>query len=206
MSSQKLYLDLHPSVASLALYVRRDLPFLEHMKMRRHVRKCPTCRSEVVAFRNGTDRLRQSAMDEALPGVDVNWHRLEREMLGNIAVGVAAARCIDNVGKRRVIFRAGWLIAGLALLFVLGWFTHIPAAENERLFAAFKGAFIPPAVHHGTELKADAEGIAVESQGATLTLMHPQSAVVSLSGSSALTARYLDEDSGQVTITNVYAQ
>jgi hypothetical protein len=58
----------------------------------------------------------------------------------------------------------------------------------------------------GTVLRSTPEGIAVRTQGATLTILHPRSAVVSLSGSSAVAARYVDEDTGQVTIANVYGQ
>jgi len=50
------------------------------------------------------------------------------------------------------------------------------------------------------------QGIAVRSQGATLTLLNPSSATVSLSGASAVGARYIDDETGQITITNVYGQ
>jgi hypothetical protein len=50
------------------------------------------------------------------------------------------------------------------------------------------------------------EGIAVRAQGATLTILHPPSAIVTLAGSSSLGARFVDEQTGQVTITNVYGQ
>jgi hypothetical protein len=55
-------------------------------------------------------------------------------------------------------------------------------------------------------LKNTPDGIAVRTQGATLTIMHPRSAVVLVSGPSSMSARYVDEDTGQVTITKVYAQ
>jgi hypothetical protein len=58
----------------------------------------------------------------------------------------------------------------------------------------------------GTQLKTTPDGIAVRAQGATLTILHPASAVVSVSGPSSMSARYVDEETGQVTITKVYAQ
>jgi hypothetical protein len=58
----------------------------------------------------------------------------------------------------------------------------------------------------GTVLQSTPGGIAVRTQGATLTILHPNSAVISLSGTSGVSARYFDEETGQVTITKVYGQ
>lgn len=207
MTGKDLYMQPHPTVAALALFARRDLPFAEQFKVRMHVRKCPACRNEAAAFSEGSERLRSAARTEGVAGLEHDWAGLEREMLGNIAVGVAAARCIENVGRRRVVIRTGWFVAALVVLFVLGWFSHIPMADNRRIFSAIQSAV----AHHsaglngGPELKATADGIAVQAQGSTLRLMHPESAIVSLSGSSGMTARYVDEDTGEVTITKVYA-
>ena len=58
----------------------------------------------------------------------------------------------------------------------------------------------------GTVVQTTPHGIAVRSQGATLTLLSPSSATVSFSGASAVGARYIDDETGQITITNVYGQ
>ena len=200
------YRYAHPPLASLALYARRDLPFFEQIKMGWHVRKCAACRNEVSVFADRSRTLRQAVQTEGVPAIDLTWSRLEQEMLGNIAVGVAAARCIENVGNNRVIFRTGWIFAALSLLFALAWYTHIPAEQNARILAAFKTAFHSPAPYFGTELDANADGISVQTQGTTMRFIHPSSAVVSLSGFAAVSARYVDEDTGQITITKVYAQ
>jgi hypothetical protein len=197
---------LHPTLAALALFSGRDLPVFEGLKVRWHVSKCSSCREQILLFRDGARQIRESAESEGVPGTELNWLRLEREMLGNIGVGVAAGRCIENVGRKRHLSHAGWLVLGLGGLFVLAWFTHIPPEVNARLWATLRGSLVRKPIAQGTELKATADGIAVRTQGATLTLMHPQSAVVSLAGSSAVTARYVDEETGQVTITKVYAQ
>jgi hypothetical protein len=55
-------------------------------------------------------------------------------------------------------------------------------------------------------LRSTPGGIVVRSQGGTLTILHPNSAVVSLSGTAGVSARYIDEETGQVTITKVYGQ
>ena len=66
--------------------------------------------------------LNRESSDETLTGFEAiaDWRSLEREMLGNIAVGVAAARCIDKVGRHigLAVYHAAvghslfWLSAG----------------------------------------------------------------------------------------------
>jgi hypothetical protein len=127
-------------------------------------------------------------------------------MIGNIAVGVAAARCVDHVGQGRKILAWAAAVAGLLLLFAAGWATHIPREQTEHIFAALHNwaARAPQAT--GTVLRSSPDGVAVRAQGSTLTLMHPRSAVVSVSSTSGMEARYVDTETGQVTITSVYAQ
>jgi hypothetical protein len=57
-------------------------------------------------------------------------------------------------------------------------------------------------------LESTADGVVVRSGGQTLTLIHGQSSnVVYTAGAHGVVrARYVDEDTGQVTINNVYAQ
>jgi hypothetical protein len=197
---------VHPSVINLALFSRKDLPFIAGLKVRWHLAGCSECGNQVRLFRSAVEQVRHSARTEPLGGLELDWPRLEREMLGNIAVGLDAARCIEKVGRKRGFLRAAALIAGLGVLFVWGWFAHIPAEQNARLYSAIRSAFTRPPTLQAPELKATPGGIAVRTQGATLTLLHPPSAVVSLSGSSAVMARYVDDETGQITITKVYAQ
>jgi len=200
----------HATPETLALFSRGDLPWVERWKIRRHVAHCDACEEAVSQFRFATEELKHEAGTQTLTGFEAitDWTRLEREMLGNIAVGVAAARCIDNVGLSRIgLFRKAAAVTGLLALFVAGWFTHIPREQNSHLAASLRqlvgGA---PARQIGSVLQATPDGISVRAQGATLTILHPRSAVVSMSGASSVRARYVDEDSGEVTITSVYGQ
>jgi hypothetical protein len=204
----------HPDTKLLALYASADLPLLTRLRVRHHIWRCAACEEQVAQFRSASAELRREAKTSTLTDCEaaLDWARLEREMLGNIAVGVAAARCIENVGRRRMLSRGALVTAGLVVLFVAGWFTHIPPEQNRHLAATLRRITgLGEAQPSGTIIESTPNGIAVRTQGATLTLMHPSSAVVSLagssaSGSSAVTARYLDEDTGQVTITKVYGQ
>lgn len=196
----------HPGRGELALYPRRDLAWRRRFALWRHLRGCATCRAETAGFERSARETKDLAGKASLPFSEADWQHLEREMLGNIKVGVAAARCIENVGRGRFAFRTGYLLAALAVLFVLGWMTHIPLATDQRIVGAIRTAFAKRSGPPGPELAATGDSIGVESQGTALRLMHPRAAAVSLAGSSSLAARYVDEDSGQVTITKVYAQ
>ncbi len=200
----------HATSDMLALFSRGDLPWVEWWKIRRHVARCTVCEEELSRFRFATEELKREAGAQTLTGFEAvtDWTRLEREMLGNIAVGVSAARCIDHVGRSRgALFRKFAVVAGLFALFVAGWFTHIPREQNSHLVSSLQrlvGA--TPGRQMGSVLRGTPDGISVRAQGATLTILHPRSAVVSMAGASSVRARYVDEDSGEVTITSVYGQ
>lgn len=199
----------HPSMETLALYAAGDLAWTHRWTAGRHVKQCADCERQVALFRSAKGELQREAKTETLTGYEAiaDWNRLEREMVGNIAVGVAAARCIDKVRRGRVFVIRGLVAIALLALFVAGWITHIPKQETEHLWASLRGAV---GLEHpqpaGAVLRATSDSVAVRAQGATLTILHPPSAVVSLSGSSAVSARYVDAETGEVTITKVYAQ
>ena len=199
----------HPVPESLALYARRDLPLFANLRVKAHLLQCAGCEQQVESLADMVRAVREEAGAETLSTVEAvaGWKRLESEMLGNIVVGVAAARCIENVGHKRAwLFRMA-IAGGLAALFVVGWITHIPGEQTDHLVASVSRAIgvrqnAPPL----NLLQATPNGIEVRSQGVTLKILHPSSAYVSLSGISSMQARYVDEQSGQLTITNVYGQ
>jgi hypothetical protein len=162
-----------------------------------------------MSLRTARVDLRREAQAEVLTGFEAiaDWHALESDMLGNIRVGVAASRCIENVGRgRRVGLRVAWG-AGMAALFMAGWVSRVPTEDSQRIVTALRRVVgLESTVYAGTVLRSTPNGISVKAQGATLTILHPESAVISMSGPASVTARYIDDDSGQVTITNVYGQ
>jgi hypothetical protein len=200
----------HPSSRTLALYSRSDLKWFGRWQIGRHVAKCSYCDGQVARFRAARSELKREAETQTLTGFEAiaDWTRLEREMIGNIAVGIAAARCIEKVGRGRIFAaRGAWVAAGLAVLFAVGWFTNVPSEQRTHLTASIRRSVgIEGPQIAGSIVQTTPEGIAVRTQGATLTILHPPSAVVSLAGSSSLGARFVDEESGEVTITNVYGQ
>ena len=199
----------HPAPELLALYSRGDLGLFTRLRVKAHVLECASCEQQIASFGLAFGELKREAATETLTAFEAiaDWNRLEREMLGNIGVGVSAARCIDKVGRTRSLLPRLSIVAGLGVLFVAGWLTHIPAEQTRRLAATLShmvGAQRPVALSN--VLQTTPTGIAVRSQGVTLTILHPPTAMLSLSGNSSVEARYVDEDTGQVTITNVYGQ
>ena len=201
----------HPSLQTLALYAGGDLPGFPAFRTRIHVRFCKPCQDEVTRFRLARAELKRTTEQELLANCEpiTDWKRLEREMTGNITVGLAAARCIERVGRKRMrLLRRAVAAVALIALFVAGWLTHIPAEQNRHLLASleqiFSGKKRPGFA--GTVLETTPDGIAVRTPSASLTILHPPSATISLAGDSSLAASYIDEQTGEVTITNVYAQ
>ncbi len=192
-----------------ALYTGGDLPWTVRLKMKGHLRRCEECARQVELFRAATAELRREAEANTLTGFEAiaDWSRLEREMIGNIAVGVAAARCVDKVKRKGPLWLRASFALGLGVLFAAGWVTHIPAEDTGRLWASLRHwAGMETAASMDVVVRSSPDSVAVRSQGTTLKLIHPRSAVASISGNSAVEARYIDEQTGQVTITGVYGQ
>lgn len=199
----------HPSSELLALYGSADLPLLERWKIRRHLSHCEHCERHFSVFRASTVELKRLGATETLTSFEAiaDWSRLEREMEGNIVVGLDAARCIDKKRSPRGLLLKFAAAAGMASLFVLGWATHVPAEQSTRMFAAFRSAFGGRRAneYRGPILRSVPDGIVVGSPDSSMTILHPPTAVVSASGAAGVEARYVD-DTGQVTITDVYGQ
>ena len=197
----------HPAGELLALYPRGDLSLFSRLRVRAHLLQCAACRDQIALFASAALELKREAAGETLTAFEAiaDWGRLEREMLGNIVVGVAAARCIEKVGRKRVWLPRFAIGTGLSILFVAGWLTHIPREETDRLVSTFSRFFgIGPQRGLGDVVRTTPNGIAVRAEGVTLTILHPSTAVVAVSGSSSVEARYVDQQTGQLTITNVY--
>jgi hypothetical protein len=209
MSGANRMFNEHPSAEHLALYATADLTGLRRLRTHWHVSNCARCREEVAAFRGAAGQLKAEARAASLAMQDAkDWLRLEQEMIGNIAVGLAAARCIDKVGAgRRFTWSAIIVIAGLAILFIAGWITHIPRAQSEHLATSLRAAVGLTSPSEGSTLvETNSHGIGVKSRDSMMILPTPVAARVSASGDSQVSATFTDEETGQVLVTTVYAQ
>lgn len=202
-----LYEQNHPTAEELALAARGDLPVLRGWRVSRHARHCPVCRCELELFTGVREAIRREEL--TWEGNASDWDRLEREMTGNIKVGIAAAQCIESSPARKLQrWKVPALVTGLSIIFVAGWLLNVPREDRDRVMAAFKMAARHTRPEAGAVLETNPLGVSIRVQGATLTLLHPASAraTASFTGSSSVGVRYVDNETGQVTIANVYGE
>ncbi len=186
----------HPGESVLALYAGGELDLLRRWSVGRHVARCARCRAEVTAF----ELARQGMADSAgeMPS-EVNWNRLAAEMKANIHVGLAAGECVGPVGvpPARFAWRAAATLVPVTLVLLVGWWL-LPSRP------AGPGAAEP----EGIVLEATADGIELREHGNVFALQHPAGGDVTytVNAQGSLRSRYVDSETMQVTINNVYAQ
>jgi hypothetical protein len=207
---------MHPFQTDLALFAAGDLPLWRHLLIRLHVSGCDNCRSWVEAF--GADRESLRSLASEMPA-GVNWDRLAAEMSANVRVGLEAGECVAP-RVRKPTLAAGWRVAaacaGVTALLVSAWWLNMPQAETaalghvvEKIAQArpWRGG-ISALEDAGPTVQVSAAGIQLQQNGGTLGMSQGQERPVSvtLSVQGSARARYVDADTGQVTITGVYAQ
>jgi hypothetical protein len=188
----------HPNQSILALYAGRDLGWFHRRRTERHLSRCGECRDEVQAFASARDNL---AVLNELPAI--SWNRLAAEMKANIHLGLAAGECVRGE-------RTAGSFAPFGTLF--GARTLAACASVTALVAA--GLFLQrpsptqPTPSEGSVLRATANGIELNHGGQTLSLQHVRSGDVTYSAGAdgSMRAGYVDSDTGNVTINNLYVQ
>lgn len=190
----------HPDQSILALYAGQDLGWFRRRRAGRHLAHCPECRAEVQAFRASRGTLLELSELPAMP-----WNRLALEMKANIRLGLAAGECVR-----------GGHAAGRAGLFEMLSGVRVLTASASVVALLAAGLIlerpIPPAVPtaavQGAVLRATANGIELNQGGQTLSLLHVRSAgdTYSAGAQGSMRAGYVDSDTGNVTINNLYVQ
>jgi len=172
------------------LFAGEDLAFFARYRVERHLAGCVRCRERVEKFASLRDELRRLS---EFP--NVNWGRLAAEMKANIHLGLEAGECV-NGSSRPFPARQAWLaFAGtLALLAVALWL-GLPAPQ-------------PMPANRFAVLAATGDGIELKQGEASFSLIHGRSGdvMLSVSAQGVMRARYLDAETGYVTVNNVYAQ
>jgi len=184
----------HPSEASLALFAGGELSRWQRWNVGRHVEDCEQCRSEIQEF----SALREDAAAFAgLPAVP--WERLAAEMKANIRLGLEAGECVTEHPAPRIALNARALAAcaSLAALLVASLWLERPVPPLKEIQPA-EAAF----------LEASSVGIQVKEGEQAMILLNARHAqgVHYVASGSTMRARYVDADSGNVTINNVYVE
>lgn len=201
----------HFSETDLALFVSGDLSLWRGAVVRFHIAGCERCRRVTQEFRADRERLRRIASE--LPA-SLDWDRLAAEMTANIHLGLSAGECVAPRRRKSPVmsWRPAAIMAGAALMLAAGWWLNMPPSTTKALGRALT------AVMHGSGAVADETGMVVSASDKGIELREngtslgisqgsapPLSVSVSVQGSAS--ARYIDTETGQVTITSVsYAQ
>ena len=189
----------HPDQALLALHAGGDLGFFARWRLERHLAGCDRCRDEVDAF---------AAVREIIPDLaeipEVPWNRLAAEMKANIRLGLEAGECVragDVPLRQTPLFtgmRAAIALASVTALLVTGIMLDRPAPGPLTAVA-----------DDITVLQATDGGIQIRRGGQSIRLMSAdrfdprQPGTYSADAQGSLSERYVDRETGNVTINRV---
>jgi hypothetical protein len=185
----------HPNQATLALHAGGDLGPFRGWLTARHLSHCILCREEVAGY---------SEMRELLPELaelpEVSWNRMAAEIKANVRLGLEAGECVRDV--EMPLHRAS----------MTGWRAAVAFASVIVLVGGCLVLERPaPQVVHAAETSVQSTGNGIQWQAGNdhmLGLMNggAQKAVYHFDAQGSMGARYIDPETGSVTINTVYAQ
>jgi hypothetical protein len=180
----------HPSETDLALFAGGDCSRFSRFFLARHVRQCRECMDTVSRF----ELLRLEVRDPEPPALD--WDRMAAEMRANIHLGLEAGECVRSVRAPGVWNpRLAVAFASLMLLACAGFFLKGPTE-------------VPVVKAAAPVLESTGSGLEVRTGTASMTLLNRHGAVAdqTVNAQGEIRARYVDGDTGAVTINNVYLE
>ena len=184
----------HPKQATLALLAGGDLGPIRTWWANRHVSRCAECRDEIAGY---------SEMRELLPELaelpEISWNRMAAEVQANVRLGLEAGECVSGTEPLGRPMLTGWR-AAVAIASVIVLVGGCLVLEHPA----------PPPVHHAERaVETTGDGIALQAgDNRMLGLMNggAQKAVYTLDAQGSMGARYIDPETGSVTINTVYVQ
>ena len=187
----------HAGISELALYAGGDLGLWARIKTSLHVSRCAQCRGEVERFAEASREL--NAVADELPG-GLDWDRLAAEMRANVRLGLEAGSIVDEPRHMQepLGWRAAFVLAAGTVVIITGWFLHVSPGDHTKIAQA-----IPLAA--GISIEATESGVELRENGGAMKLRAPESqpVMLSVSAEGSVNARYVDSETGQVTINNV---
>lgn len=189
----------HPDVLDLALLAGDDIGWWESRKLRRHVKECARCASTLVELEESRADLSKLSGEGLPEGLD--WSRMEREMRGNIHLALDCNEAVRKVPRygAKLDWRGALALTALTAVVLTGWFLNARKQVLRPPMAAVEAGFAKVlAVANGVELRTGSKQ--------ALTLVTPKQASLSsfsVDAHGGVSARSVDDATGQVTITNV---
>jgi hypothetical protein len=184
------------------LYAGGDLGFLAGWQTGRHLAKCDQCRDSVAGF---------TELREVLPELaeipEVPWNRLAAEMRANIRLGLAAGECVatGDPNEDMPARESQWFIRGRAAVAFAGVVAMVCVGLMLERPSPVPG---PVMAKEGPLVQATVNGIQVRDGRSAFRLMNTGARFVTYSASAdgSMGARYVDPETGYVTINNVYVE
>jgi anti-sigma-K factor RskA len=185
----------HPNQATLALHAGGDLGTFARWRTERHLSRCEECREEIAAYR----RMR-SILPDLAETPEIQWNRLAAEMKANIRLGLAAGECVRDsaIANRRppvTGWRAAVAFGSIAALVAAGITLERPAPVPHD----------PPGIV--AEATPDNGGIQMREGRQALLLLHPDAdarhVTYTAGAQGSMEARYVDRDTGYVTVNRI---
>lgn len=175
------------------MHAGSDLGWLERWKTARHVANCDACRDEVAAFCDVRE-----AVPELNQMPEVPWTQLAAEMRANIRLGLVAGECVratDPLVRESPLFngaRAMVAFAGVCAMLAVALVLERPA----------------PVHASETMVQATDNGIQRRSGDRAFGLMHSgaQNVTYTVGAQGTMGARYVDPETGAMTMTKVYVE
>jgi hypothetical protein len=162
------------------------------------VRNCDRCQAEVTGFRAAGAQL---LADAGVLPAGLQWERLAAEMTANIHVGLEAAECVAPMRSRMLwaSWRGAAVVAAMSVLVLVAYVLNPPPRRVEHAMASPK-----------IEIRNTSTGLELNENGNALVLLHGRGVQsqrpMIVSSPGTLRARYVDNETGQITINNVYAE
>ena len=187
----------HISPGKIALQAGNDLSMIESISVRWHLRGCQQCRQELTAARAAIKAFREEALElpADLTGRGFDWDTLAAEMRGNISVGLEAAHAIESYSKPELTifdWRPAAAVAAITMVASMGWYLSF---HNANLIN--NPAVLLEANTKGAEWKHGDLSLSFKTRS-------EEGSFVDVNVKGVASARYVDSETGQVAITNVY--
>jgi hypothetical protein len=186
----------HPVEGDLALLAGGETSRAQRFLLDRHVRGCSDCQAKVAEFH----ALRSEVADSELS--DVNWNFLAADMRANIRLGLEAGACVRTTQiSRRGHPRLTLAFASLLLLAGSGLVVHDvrPLLSRQNAAAAVSTTPVLESSRSGVEFRTGANSLMLLNH-------HGDASNQTVSAQGDIGTRYIDSESGSVTINAVYLQ
>jgi hypothetical protein len=182
----------HPGEYNLSLLAGGEAGAFHRFRLDRHVRNCEDCQEKVTEFQ----ALRKHLADTEFP--EVNWNSLAAEMRANIHVGLEAGACVRDTHMSKS-WSPQFAVAFASLVVLVGAGFFLTDSRLHRVTVAEAAAPVLQPTASGIELRKGKDSFAfLDDKGVRMDQ--------TVNANGAIEARYINDETGSVTITNVQLQ